>query len=257
MSNTDIIKSVVREHEPDLTINATAYTNVDKAELEPELAMAINGTGPGILAEETKRLGSVLIHYSTDYVFDGMKGIPYTEEDQPTPLSIYGETKLAGEKAVEAIGGAYLIFRTSWVYSLRRPCFVTKVLKWSREKKTLRIVNDQISTPTWARILAENTTQLLAMEKNHLSEYFYNHSGLYHLSSNGECSRYEWAQAILELDKNKEENLVKEILTAKSQDFKTLAKRPTRSTLSCVKFEKEFGFSLPHWLPVLGLAMDN
>jgi dTDP-4-dehydrorhamnose reductase len=116
----------------------------------------------GILAEEARKLKSALIHYSTDYVFDGTKGEPYTEEDEPKPINVYGETKLAGEKAVQAVGGAYLIFRTSWVYSLRRPCFVTKVLKWAREQETLHIVDDQISSPTWARALAEATAQIIA-----------------------------------------------------------------------------------------------
>ncbi|MDY6873992.1 MAG: dTDP-4-dehydrorhamnose reductase, partial [Chloroflexota bacterium] len=162
MADPDNIRKTVRAVKPGLIINATAYTDVDKAESEPELAMAINGTGPGILAEEAKRLDAALIHYSTDYVFDGAKGAPYTEEDEPNPINVYGETKLAGERTVQAVDGAYLIFRTSWVYSLRRPCFVTKVLKWAREQETLRIVDDQISSPTWARTLAEATAQVIA-----------------------------------------------------------------------------------------------
>ena len=123
MADPDSIRLVVKDAQPDIIINATAYTNVDKAESEPDLAMAINGIGPGILAEEAKRLGAALIHYSTDYVFDGTKGEPYTEEDVPNPINVYGKTKLAGEEAIRAVGDNYLIFRTAWVYSLRRPCF--------------------------------------------------------------------------------------------------------------------------------------
>lgn len=257
MSDPDNIRSVFRKHESDITINATAYTNVDKAEAEPELAMAINGKGPGILAEESKRVGGALIHYSTDYVFDGSKGIPYIEEDRPTPLSVYGETKLAGEKAVEAIGDAYLIFRTSWVYSLRRPCFVTKVLKWARENETLRIVDDQISTPTWARILAEVTTQILMLGIENPADFVSDNAGLYHLSGNGSCSRLEWAKAIIEEDPDKNNQQVNYLLPAKSTDFNSPATRPTRSTLSCKKFENTFGVQLPHWRPTLGLAMQN
>jgi dTDP-4-dehydrorhamnose reductase len=162
----------VGEHQPDLIINATAYTDVNKAESEVDLAMAINGIGPGILAEEARKLNCALIHYSTDYVFDGTKNRPYIETDLTNPLSVYGQTKLAGENAVRDVGGAYLILRTSWVYSLRRPSFVTKVLQWSRENETLRIVDDQVSNPTWARSLAESTGFVVALTKDSLVEKF-------------------------------------------------------------------------------------
>ena len=174
-----------------LILNATAYTNVDKAEIEPELAMAINGTGPGILAEESRKLGSALIHYSTDYVFDGTKGDLYVEEDLPHPLNKYGESKLAGEKAIQDIGGSYLIFRTSWVYSMRRPCFISKVLQWAQKYETLQIVDDQISTPTWSRTLAEATSQIIAQGKNDPLGYLMANRGLYHLADSGYCSRYD------------------------------------------------------------------
>ena len=162
MADPQSIRAVVADHNPELIVNATAFTDVDKAESERELAMAINGAGPGILAQEAKKRGAALIHFSTDYVFDGAKGSPYTEEDEPNPINYYGETKLAGERAIREVGGIYLIFRTSWVYSLRRPCFVTKVLEWAKTKEVLRIVDDQVSTPTWARTLAEATAQVVA-----------------------------------------------------------------------------------------------
>jgi dTDP-4-dehydrorhamnose reductase len=254
MANPDNIRSLVRTHQPDLIVNATAYTDVDKAESEPELAMAINGTGPGILAKEARRLNGALIHYSTDYVFDGTKGEPYTEEDQPNPINVYGETKLAGEKAVQAVGGAYLIFRTSWVYSLRRPCFVTKVLQWAREQETLRIVDDQISSPTWARTLAEATAQIIAQGRGTPVDYVQEKSGLYHLAGGGSCSRYEWAKAILEMDPQKNEQIISAIKKAKSEEFNTLAQRPLTSILHCGKITKIFYISTPLWKTVLSLV---
>jgi dTDP-4-dehydrorhamnose reductase len=216
--------------------------------------MTINGTGPGILAEEARRLNGALIHYSTDYVFDGTKGEPYTEEDQPNPINVYGETKLAGEKAVQAVGGAYLIFRTSWVYSLRRPCFVTKVLQWAREQETLRIVDDQISSPTWARTLAEATAQIIAQGRGTPVDYVQEKSGLYHLAGGGSCSRYEWAKAILEMDPQKNEQIISAIKKAKSEEFNTLAQRPLTSILHCGKITKIFYISTPLWKTVLSLV---
>ncbi len=251
MSDPDNIHRVVNQARPNLIINATAYTNVDKAETEPDLAMAINATGPGILAAEAKRLGAALIHYSTDYVFDGTKGEPYTERDTPNPLNVYGATKLAGERAIQDVGGPYLIFRTAWVYSLRRPCFVTKVLAWAREHETLRIVDDQVSTPTWARTLAGATSLILA--QGGLPEK----TGLYHLTDGDHCSRYEWANAIIEHDPNKNQQNVKEILPAKSIDFPTLANRPLISELSCELFEQTFKHNLTKWRKILELAVDT
>ncbi len=257
MSNPDSIRNVVRESKPDLIINATAYTNVDKAESEPDLAMAINGTGPGILAEEARRLNSALIHYSTDYVFNGTKGEAYTEEDEPNPINIYGETKLAGEKAIQEVSGAYLIFRTSWVYSLRRPCFVTKVLKWAREQETLHIVDDQISNPTWARMLAEASAQLIAQGKGEIVKYIEEKSGLYHLAGGGSCSRYEWAKAILEVEPHKEEQVVKALLPAKSEDFPTLAQRPGITSLLQDRYYNTFNLKIPDWYDVLTTALKS
>ncbi|MBG0784003.1 MAG: dTDP-4-dehydrorhamnose reductase [Anaerolineaceae bacterium] len=257
MSNPDQIRGVVREYQPSLIVNATAYTDVDKAETEPELAMAINGIGPGILAEEAESLGAALIHYSTDFVFDGTAHRSYTEKDEPHPINVYGQTKLAGENAVIAKSKAYLIFRTSWVYSLRRPCFVTKVLRWARENETLRIVDDQVSGPTWARLLAEATTQIISMGKKSMVEFFAEHRGLYHLAGSGGCSRYDWAKAILAMDAFKEEQKVKELVRAKSADFNTKAVRPNHSTLDTQKVCSRFELTLPSWQDVLSIAMNG
>ena len=255
MADPDSITQLVREVKPNLIVNATAYTNVDKAEQEPDLAMAVNGTGPGILAEEARRLNSALIHYSTDYVFDGKKSEPYTEEDEPNPLNVYGETKLAGERAIQGVGGAYLIFRTSWVYSLRRPCFVTKVLQWARENETLRIVDDQVSSPTWARNLAEATAQVIAQGSGEPLAYIEEKRALYHLVEAGACSRYEWSQAILENDPKKEEQVVKSLLRTKSQEFQSPAERPMNSILSTNFFQNCFSIKLPSWKESLVTAL--
>lgn len=257
MADPQSIRTLVRNHQPDLIVNATAYTDVDKAESEPELAMAINGTGPGILAEEAQRLGGALIHYSTDYVFDGTKGEAYTEEDEPNPINVYGETKLAGEQAVQAVGGAYIIFRTSWVYSLRRPCFVTKVLEWARQNETLRIVDDQISSPTWARTLAEATSQVIAQGVGETLHYIKSKSGLYHLSGNGSCSRFDWAEEILKLDPHKHSQITTQLLPAKSKDFKSPAKRPRYSGLDLLKFQNTFNLNPPIWKQDLLLSFSG
>ena len=202
MADDEGIRACVREFAPNLIINATAYTAVDRAEREPELAGLINARGVGILAEEALKNDALLIHYSTDYVFDGKKGTPYTEKDKTNPLSVYGSSKLHGEEAIQKIDGNYLIFRTSWVYSLGNESgFVKKALQWSRQYETLRIVNDQISNPTWARILAEITIEVLKKGEEHIKE----RKGLYHLAGTGFTSRFDWARQILDLDPNKEE----------------------------------------------------
>lgn len=250
------LRQLVREVQPQVIVNATAYTAVDRAESEPERAMAINGEAPGILAEEALHLGAALIHYSTDYVFDGHKGQPYREEDAPNPLNMYGKSKLAGERAIESAGGAYMIFRTSWVYSLRRESFVTKVLEWARKQPTLRIVTDQVSNPTWCRMLAEASAQLLAMGGKDLINWLRERRGIYHLAGSGYASRFEWAQAILENDPQRQEQVARELLPARTSEFPTPAQRPLFSALDCGRFERTFGFSLPHWKIALRLAME-
>jgi dTDP-4-dehydrorhamnose reductase len=252
MSKPDTIKKIMREASPQVVINATAYTAVDKAESERDLATAINATGPGVLAEEAKRLNAVLIHYSTDYVFDGKKGSPYFEEDAVNPLSVYGLSKLQGEQAVQSVGGAHLIFRTSWVYSLRQQGgFVNKVLQWSRQQTHLRMVTDQVSNPTWARMLAEITTQILARGEGYARERV----GLYHLAGGGFASRFEWAQMILALDPNKQEQLARELSPALTDEFPLPATRPLFSALDCAKFEHTFNLKIPDWKYALQLAM--
>ena len=225
------LRKLVNEVVPNIILNAAAYTNVDKAEGEPEIARAINTLGPGVLAEEAKKINAVLVHYSTDYVFDGSKGSPYVETDATNPLNVYGQTKLEGEQAIAASGCVNLVLRTSWVYSMRQGGFVTKVLQWARTQEVMRVVDDQISSPTSARILAEITALILAQGRDDVFGYLKEKGGLYHCAGSGSCSRYEWAKAILELDPHKEEQIVKRLLPAKSSDFPTQATRPNHSIL--------------------------
>ena len=249
----DNLRALVRASAPEVIVNATAYTAVDKAESERDLAFAINATGPGILAEEAKRSGAALIHYSTDYVFDGTKGSPYVETDTPHPLNVYGESKLAGEQAIQAVDGNYLIFRTAWVYSTRRDSFVTKVLQWARQNETLKIVDDQVSNPTWARMLAEVTGLILARGDKYVEE----RKGLYHLAGGGYASRLEWAREILAHNPHSEELAVKEILPASTTEFPTPSVKPLFSALDCRKFSNMFELKLPDWRQVLLLAMQQ
>jgi dTDP-4-dehydrorhamnose reductase len=251
LADADSIRKTVQECRPEVIVNATAYTAVDKAEREPELAVAINGVGPGILAEEGRKLNAVLVHYSTDYVFDGNKGLPYDEADLPHPVNGYGKSKLAGEQAIQSVDGDYLIFRTAWVYSLRSDSFVSKVLGWARKNEILRVVDDQISNPTWARMLAEATAQVLGRGKAYLKE----RTGLYHLAGAGHASRYTWAQEILRLDPEKQEQNVKQLIPAKTSDFPVPAQRPLFSALECLKFEQVFDLRLPNWDTTLELAL--
>ena len=194
------LRRFVEDYRPQIVINAAAYTDVDKAESEAERARLINAEAPAFLAEICRDLGAAFIHYSTDYVFDGQKGTPYTEDDAPHPLNVYGQTKLEGEQAILQAGGTNLIFRTAWVYSMRRDSFVTKVLRWAHSQDEMRIVEDQVSNPTWARALAEITAQLLAKAGPDPLPWLSERRGLYHLAGRGFTSRLEWAKAILRND---------------------------------------------------------
>jgi dTDP-4-dehydrorhamnose reductase len=257
LTDIESIDKLVLDIRPDVIVNATAYTAVDRAEVEPELAMTINSNAPRRLAELALDMDIALIHYSTDYVFDGTKGNPYVETDLPNPLGMYGKSKLAGEIAIEEVGGAYLILRTSWVYSLRRDSFVTKILSWARQHDSLRIVEDQISNPTWCRMLAEATAMLLTNAGNNPAGWINEKSGLYHLAGSGYASRLEWARKILEFDPQSDEQIVQEIHAAQTSEFPSPAKRPLFSALNCDRFSDTFSFKLPNWDDALKLAMEN
>jgi dTDP-4-dehydrorhamnose reductase len=253
----DSIRHTVQSVAPQVIVNATGYTAVDRAETEPDQAAAINAHAPGILADAAHRLGAALIHYSTDYVFDGTKGRPYIETDIPNPLGIYAQTKLAGEQAVQQVGGSFLILRLSWMYSLRRDSFVTKILQWARQQPILRVVTDQIGNPIWARMAAEATAQILAMGGKDVVPWLMERKDLYHFVGPDHASRYEWAQAILRLEPHGEEQVVEQVLPALTVDFPTPARRPLFSALNSVRLTRTFGLRLPMWEDALKMAMER
>jgi dTDP-4-dehydrorhamnose reductase len=254
LANPNSTINLIQEIKPDIIVNAAAYTNVDKAENEPRIARLINGIAPGVIAEQAYKMGAAFIHYSTDFVFDGKKGSPYIETDLPHPINVYGATKLEGEQAIQQIGGAYLIYRTSWVYSMRQGGFVTKVLQWAHTKEVLRIVDDQFGSPTWARILAEATTQVIAQGRNDLIGYMIEKAGIYHLAGAGIASRYEWAKAIVDMDPNRNSQIMKEILHVKTSEFPTVAIRPNYSALENTKI-KMLNLQIMNWLKILKYCM--
>lgn len=257
LAQPDRIPGLLERIRPDVIINAAAYTAVDRAEQEPDVAYRINALGPARLAEAAKERGSAFIHFSTDYVFDGALLRPYTEEDPPNPLSTYGRTKLDGERLIQQVGAAYLILRTSWVYGLRRPCFVTQVLAWARTRDQVRIAEDQVGTPTWCRLVAEATALLLARLGPRPAGSLAERSGVYHLAASGPVSRLEWARRILLLDPRPEEQIVSAegILPARSSEFANPADRPPYSALDSARFASTFGLRLPGWEEGLRLAM--
>ncbi len=257
LNQPSAVEGFLRSQKPALVVNASAYTAVDRAEEERAAAFAINCTAPGIMASEAKRLGAAFIHFSTDYVFDGTKNQPYVETDAPNPLNVYGESKRAGEEAIQSSAAAYLIFRTAWVYSMRGETFVNKTLRWARQNPFLRVVDDQVSNPTWARMLAEVIAQLIIMGKNNLSEWVEQRRGIYHLAGEGYATRFAWAQEML---KNLPPNyplVASNIHAAKTAEFPTPAQRPLFSALETGHFQRTFGLCLPDWRLALRLAMQD
>jgi len=259
LANPDQLRAIIAAVKPTLIVNAAAYTAVDKAEEEPDKAMAINGIAPGILAEEAKKLGAGIIHYSTDYVFDGSKQTPYTEEDEPTPLNVYGQTKLAGDRAVAAAGAPYLIFRTSWVYGVRGNNFLRTLLRLFSEREEISIVDDQIGVPTWSRMIAEVTAQTtaLALAPATRDLRLEDISGLYNLTASGETTWYGFAQAIA--DHANHEHLSPKVAVIKpipSSDYPTPAVRPPYGVLSHRKLKDTFGLVIPAWEQQLALCIQ-
>jgi len=254
LASPDSIRRAIRDAKPDVIINAAAYNHVDRAESEPDLAMQVNGIAPGIMAEEAKRLGAILIHYSTDYVFDGELGRPYSEEDAPNPLNAYGRTKLAGERAIESVGGQYLILRSSWVYSARGSNFVLTVLRLAREKPELAMVNDQFGSPTWARWLAQATAELLRKR-----ELISRHSGVYHLTASGHASRYEFAKAIIDIMKEVSgiPSGWASVKAIGSDAYPLPAMRPRNPVISKDKIKRVFGIEMPRWEDQLRAFLVN
>ena len=239
----DRIVSVVRSARPDVIVNAAAYTAVDRAESEPDAANTVNAAAAGVLAEEAKRAGALLLHYSTDYVFDGTKSAPYVEEDPPNPLNAYGRSKLAGEYSIRAAGAPHLILRTSWVYAARGKNFFMTVLRLLREKSPLRIVSDQIGAPTSAGALADATAELL---RRHDASALRKMSGTYHATAGGSTSWYGFATQIAHLERAALPQMPS-IAPIPSSEYPLPAQRPKNSRLSNEKLLRCFGVKLPPW----------
>lgn len=248
LADAKAVRELVRAVQPQIIVNPAAYTAVDKAESEAELAMAVNGAAPGILGEEAARLGAWLVHYSTDYVFDGTKPAPYVENDIPHPQSVYGRSKLAGEQAVQASGAQSLILRTSWVVGAHGGNFAKTILRLAKERENLNVVADQFGAPTTASVLAEITARLVRQaEAQGRADFPF---GLYHLTASGETSWHRYAVHIVERAwaagkflKLRPEN----IRAAASADYPLPAKRPANSRLNTAKLRQTFQFDLPDW----------
>ena len=253
LTSGDSIRQWVRGARPNVVINAAAYTAVDKAETETDRAMSINGIAPGILAEEAKKSGALLVHYSTDYVFDGSKTTPYVEEDSTNPLGAYGRSKLAGDEGVRAAGGAHLIFRLCWVYGGRGQNFMLTMMRLARERETLRVVSDQVGCPTWSRMIADTTS--LALKHCLAAGDFGSFTGTYHLASSGVTSWHGFAQAIVGLmpaDGKK----CRQVEAIPTSAYPLPAKRPAYSVLSCEKLKRTFGLQLPEWQESLAQVLE-
>ena len=241
LADADAVVAAMRRVRPQIIVNAAGYTAVDRAESEPELADAINARAPAVLAEEAKRLDALLIHYSTDYVFDGNSREPYREEDQASPLNVYGRSKLAGERAITAAGAAHLILRTSWIYGLHGQNFLLTMRRLAATRDELRVVSDQFGVPNWSRALAEATASLVSRGAAALAKK----TGIYHLSGRGRASWFDFARAIFE---GADRPRVVAITTA---EYPTAARRPASAVPATDKFEAAFGFALPDWRETL------
>lgn len=253
LSNLSQVRDVIRTIKPTLIINAAAYTAVDKAENEPELAMCINAEAPGVMAEEAKKLGATMIHYSTDYVFDGTKTTPYLETDPTCPINVYGVSKLAGEQAIQNADIPHLILRTSWVYGMRGKNFLLTVLRLAKERGELSIVADQYGAPTWCRTIADMTRYIVTQSQSEQwkQEGWQYHSGIYHLTAQGQTTWFGFTEAILKHAAISKLPVVKAIRTT---DYPLPAKRPEYSVISSEKFTNKF-CELPEWECALKLCM--
>ena len=243
LTSPENIRQVIQEIRPDIIINAAAYTAVDKAESEPDLAFAINAIAPSIMAEEDKNIGAFLLHISTDYVFDGTKNTPYLEDDHTNPISVYGQTKLAGEQGIEKNGDRYAILRTAWVYGTQgKGNFVKTMLRLGKEKEQLSIVADQVGSPTWSYDIANTITQILT----HLN--LAETQEIYHFTNSGVASWYDLAMAVFQEAKSLGFPLkIQQVNPITTKEYPTPATRPHYSVLSGRKIANLLGYNAPYW----------
>lgn len=258
LSDPDGLRRIVQKVSPDVIVNPAAYTAVDKAETDRDMAFLINAEAPRVLAEEAAKSAALLIHYSTDYVFDGTKNAPYTEDDATHPVNVYGQSKLAGEQAIQAAGADHLILRTSWVYAARGQNFLKTILRLAAEREELAIVADQIGSPTWARLIAETTAHILRQSLLERRQGHFN-SGVYNLTSVGETSWHGFAQAIVEIARQQGMPALKNriINPIPTTAYPAPAKRPLNSRLSTDRLEQRFGLKMPSWDAALRLCMAD
>ncbi|WP_062112151.1 dTDP-4-dehydrorhamnose reductase [Collimonas pratensis] len=255
LTSIDQIRDVIRAIKPKLIVNAAAYTAVDRAETESELAMLVNGEAPAVMAHEAKKLGAAMIHFSTDYVFDGEKKSPYTESDPVGPINVYGHTKCAGEQAIQAEGISHLVLRTSWVYGTRGNNFLLTVLRLAQERDELRIVSDQFGAPTWCKTIADATAHIVAQSiaAPSSAEWWREHSGVYHLTAKGQATWYEFARMILEYWSVTKKT---KLISITTQEYPVTARRPMYSVMSCKRFG-DFMYELPDWDRALQACSEN
>jgi dTDP-4-dehydrorhamnose reductase len=260
LSNPDHLRRAIRDVQPNMIVNAAAYTAVDQAEREEKQARIINADAPALMAEEAKRIGASLVHYSTDYVFDGSSSLPYAETDQPNPINVYGKTKLAGEEAIRSVGAPHLILRTAWVYGTTGRNFLLTMLRLATEREELRVVGDQFGAPTWSYEIAEGTVKVLEQLTQQGREAMSKFGGTYHMTAGGKTSWFEFAKAILEEASRmppgipwfetatKGHALVAHRFTAiPTEAYPTPARRPAYSVLSNSHLKESFGLELPAW----------
>lgn len=256
LAQPEQIRAVVQRVHPELILNAAAYTAVDKAESERNIAMAINAQAPGILAEEARRIDALLVHFSTDYVFDGSKEEPWTEDDPPNPLNFYGTSKLAGEESIRQVGGRHLIFRTSWVYGARGKNFLLTMLHLARTRSAIKVVCDQWGRPTTSTEIANATRRIVdgifAGQYGASQEW----SGLYHMTCTGSTNWFEFAKGIFERAEKKLGMRVPDVTPIPSSEYPTPAARPRNSVLSTARLHDRFGIQLPAWQTALDAEFD-
>ena len=264
LTNAESIRGLIRAVEPRWIVNPAAYTAVDKAESEPELAYAVNAEAVRVIAEEAQRIGAVVIHFSTDYVFDGTGSVPYVETDATTPTSVYGASKLAGEQALAESGAAHMIFRTSWVYGSRGRNFLLTILKLARERETLHVVADQHGAPTWSRDLAKMTAHVIqhceiasGQSREKLAEACTGLNGIYHAAGSGSTTWHGFAAEAVRLQRERESTTrFAEIEAISTAEYPTPAKRPANSQLNCSKLEEKFGWKMMDWHESLRKVLD-
>lgn len=257
LSRTEDVRKLVRASSADIILNAAAYTAVDKAENEVEMATAINAMAPGVLAEEAKKAGTLLVHYSTDYVFDGTKPSAYIESDSPNPINVYGQTKADGEAAIRRTGCDHFIFRTSWVFSDRGSNFLLTMLRLGREREELRIVDDQIGAPTSSRTIARATEQVLRNVIQRSPSSAWKDCGTFHMTSAGRVSWFGFAQEIFERGSTVLDGRRPKLTPIKTSDYPTPARRPLNSVLSCESLKRSFSISMPEWRTGLAEVIES